>query len=127
MPEWNDELRNRVVKEYLASDPTPENSSEIVEEIAEGLGEDYTVNGVRAILCKSKDTDGNSIYKKKTAEGSSSNGESKTKRVNKADAIGALKLAIRKQEIDIDDDILGRLTGKAAVYFTGVINQIVEE
>lgn len=121
MPEWTDELRDKVIKDYTGAEPTAENSSEIVEEIAEELGEDFTVNGVRAILSKAN------VYVKKSTEGSSSNGESKTKRINKADAIGALKLAIRSQEIDIDDDILGRLTGKAAVYFTGVINQIVEE
>ena len=45
-------------------------------------------------------------------------------RVSKADAAQSLKDALSDAGQDIDDDIIDKLTGKASVYFTGVINAI---
>ena len=52
MAEWSDELKASVVKKYEAAEPTAETSTEIVKDIAEALGDGFTVNGVRVILVK---------------------------------------------------------------------------
>ncbi len=76
-----------------------------------------TPNGVRMVLTKA------GVYVKKVAaKASASTSEgTKTPRVNKAEAIGALKKAIEGAGKAVDDDICDRLTGKAAVYFTGLL------
>lgn len=112
--EWTEELKAQVVKEYEAADPTPETTMDIVKELAESF--DKTPNGVRIVLSKA------GVYVKKTAGApAKSGGSSGAKRVNKAEAIATLKEAIEKAGKEVDDDICDRLTGKAAVYFTGII------
>ena len=37
MPDWTDELKASVVTKYEAAEPTPENTTEIVKDIAEAL------------------------------------------------------------------------------------------
>mgnify|MGYP003573721886 CR=1 FL=1 len=120
--DWNDELRERVKKEYLAANPTPETTIEISAEISKNII-GSTANGVRLLLTKMKDEDGKSIYiptdNKEKAAG--------TKRVNKADAIKALKDIISKNMIEVDDAIVDKLTGKAAVYFTTVMTKLIDD
>ena len=112
--EWSDELKDQVVEDYEAKSPTPETSTEIVKEIAEDI--DMTVNGVRSVLVRA------GVYIKKTpAKGGSTAGDKPAStRVNKADAIAALKDIISNNSMDVDDSIVDKLTGKAAVYFTGI-------
>lgn len=117
MSEWTDEQRAAVIEEYKAAEPTPENSMDIVKELAEKY--DKTPNGVRMILMKDES------YVKKTPEkssGSKSSGGSK--RVSKADAQNGLTEAIEAAGAEVDEDIISKLTGKAAVYFTEVVNSI---
>ena len=45
--------------------------------------------------------------------------------MNKAEAIDTLKSKIASLNQDVDNDICDRLTGKAAVYFTGILNNLV--
>ena len=68
---WDDDKKAQAVEMYVKAEPTPENSMEIVKEIAEEL--DESPNGVRMILTKAE------VYVKKApAAGSSkSSGESK--------------------------------------------------
>ena len=47
---WTDEAKAQAVEMYTAEEPTPENSMEVVKEIAAELGE--SPNGVRMILTK---------------------------------------------------------------------------
>lgn len=118
--EWTEELKQKVVESYLEKDPTPDTTMDIVKEVAEEFGK--TPNGVRMILTKAE------VYVKKEA-GSSNKGGSKStsstgaKRVNKAEAIDALKDAITASGKVVDEDICDRLTGKAAVYFTGLLSK----
>lgn len=115
MFEWNDENKADVVERYKKANPTADNSADIVNEIAEELG--ATPNGVRMILVKAD------VYVKKTPTstkaGASSEGGSK--RVSKADAQDALKSAISAKGLTPDDEIISKLTGKAAQYFAGII------
>ena len=113
MAEWTDKEKEQVVKDYEAAKPTPETSTEIVAKIAEDL--DKTVNGVRAVLVRA------GVYIKKTpATGAKSDTKSTSTRVNKADAIKELKDVISNNSLDVEDDIIDKLTGKAAVYFKGL-------
>ena len=114
--EWSDELKAQVVADYEAADPTPDNTMEIVKSLAEEY--EKTPNGIRMILTRA------GVYVKKTvtSAASSSSGSTGTKRVNKQEAIDTLKKTIKNAGKEVDNDICDRLTGKAAVYFTGVLS-----
>jgi transposase-like protein len=115
MSDWTDELKASVVEAYEQSSPTPENTTELVKELAEQF--DKTPNGIRMVLTRA------GVYVKKTPASSSSAAKSGDgpKRVNKAEAIADLKRAIEEAGKDVDEDICDRLTGKAAVYIAGLI------
>ena len=119
--EWTDELKQEVVEAYEKRDPTPENTMEIVKEVADEF--EKTPNGVRMVLTRA------GVYVKKTVAssgGKASGSTGGTKRVNKAEAIDALKTKIAGLNQDVDEDICDRLTGKAAVYFTGILENLVK-
>ena len=115
---WDDDKKAAVIAAYEEAQPTPENSMEIVKEIADEYEE--SPNGVRMILSKA------GVYVKKTpaasGSGTSSNGGSS--RVSKAAAQEALVAALTDVGAEIDNDIVEKLTGKAAQYFAGVIGAI---
>ena len=112
---WTDESKEQAVEMYTAEEPTPENSMEIVKNIAEELGE--SPNGVRMILTKA------GVYVKKTPAVKSSSGGGGG-RVNVAAAQDGLIKAISDMGEEADSAIVSKLTGKAAVYFTTLINKL---
>lgn len=118
MSEWTDELKQEVVEAYLEREPTAENTTEIVKELAEQF--EKSANGVRMILVKAQ------VYVKgtpaKAASGSSTGGESK--RINKAEEISKLKTKIEDMGRTVDNDIIDRLTGKAAVYIREILEAV---
>ena len=65
---WTDEQKQQAIDAYKAGDPTPENSTELIKEIAEDM--EQSANGVRMILVQA------GVYVKKDATAS---GTSKTK------------------------------------------------
>ena len=110
---WDDDKKAQAVEMYEAQDPTPETSMEIVKEIADELNE--SPNGVRMILTKA------GVYVKKaqaTGNGGASSGGS---RVSKQAAQDALTAAIIDKGLTVDEDIISKLTGKAAQYFAGLL------
>ena len=112
--EWTDELKQQVEDAYLAEDPTPETTMEIVKALAEQF--EKTPNGVRMVLTRAD------AYVKKTVSSTpKASAAGGAKRVNKAEAIDALKKVISKAGKEVDDDICDRLTGKAAVYITSLL------
>ena len=117
---WDDASKAQAVEMYEAEEPTPETSMEIVKAIAEDMGQ--SPNGVRMILTKA------GVYVKKTpATGGSakSNGTSTGgTRISKAAAQEALTGALRDAGIEIDEDIVTKLTGKAAQYFADVLGKV---
>lgn len=115
---WTDEKKAEVIEAYESADPTPENSMEIVKEIAEQFEE--SPNGVRMILTKA------GVYVKKTpaAGGTSKASTGGGTRVSKAAAVEALTAAISDAGQEVDEEILSKLTGKAAQYFTTVITAV---
>lgn len=113
---WDDAKKARAVELYLESEPTAENSMEIVKEVADQMEE--SVNGVRMILTKA------GVYVKKAAPAAKSGGETKTTgtRVSKEDAHNALTTAIEAHGANVDLEIITKLTGKAALYFVDVLS-----
>jgi len=118
---WTEELKQQVIEAYQAANPTAENSLEIIQELAQE--HEQSPNGVRMILVQA------GVYVKKEAAAAgtattkkSGAGSEGTKRVSKETSIAALKEAIKARGKKIDDDILDKLTGKAAVYLTEVLS-----
>lgn len=113
---WTEEQKNQIIAAYKAANPTPETSTEIIKDLADEY--EQSPNGVRMVLVQAQ------VYVKKEA---SSGGETKksagegSKRVSKESSIAALKAAITAKGSPVDDEILDKLTGKAAVYLTSVI------
>ena len=117
---WTEDMKAQAVKMYQDADPTPETSTEIIKDIADEM--EQSSNGVRMVLIQA------GVYVKKDSGGSSGGAKTEkstkaggTGRVSKESSIAALKEAIRAKGAAVDDDILDKLTGKAAVYLTEVL------
>jgi len=116
---WDDDKKAQAVNLYEEAEPTSETSMEIVKDIAEEL--DESPNGVRMILTKA------GVYVKKTPATKSSGGSTGGgTRVSKAAAAEALIAALGDAGQEVDEEIIGKLTGKASQYFTKVITAINE-
>ena len=116
MSEWTDELKEQVIADYEAGEPTPENTGDLVIAIAEDIGK--SPNAVRAILTKSG---------KYITKGSSKPaGEAKEKRKSKQDSLDELTALLDKHNASIDADIINKLTGKAAEAFITSFTTIIE-
>ncbi len=116
MSAWTEELKAKVIKQYQDANPTPENSTEIVAEIAEEVS--MSVNGVRMVLSQAD------VYVKKTpatAKTAAKKEGDAPKRVGKEDAIASLRAAIEAKGATVDEDVITKLTGKAALYLASVI------
>ena len=116
---WTDEQKASAVEQYTAGEPTPANSTELIKEIAEKL--EQSANGVRMVLMQA------GVYVKKDAAttGGTKGTTGKTegaKRVSKEDQIAELTKVIEDKGAEVDTDILSKLTGKAAAYFTKVLS-----
>jgi len=115
---WDEDKKAAVIEAYEDADPTPETSMEIVKELADQFNE--SPNGVRMVLSKA------GVYIKKTpaAGGAKASGNGGGTRVSKAGAQDALRAALTDAGQEVDEDVVSKLTGKAAQYFAGVITAI---
>lgn len=113
---WTDEKKQEAVDMYTAEEPTPENSMEIVKDIADQLEE--SPNGVRMILTKA------GVYVRKTPAPSGGSSGGGGGRVSVADAQAAVTSALSDAGQEVDAAIISKLTGKAANYFATIINNI---
>ena len=118
--DWTDELKAQVVEAYESANPTPENTMDIVTEVAKDF--EKTPHGVRMVLSAA------GAYIKKTPASNTSSGSSnseKPKRVSKQDSIDALNALLESEAIEVDDSITSKMTGKAAIWFTDIIKQML--
>lgn len=116
----DDELKATIIQKYKDAEPTASSSAEIVKEIAEEL--EQSPNRVRMLLVTA------GVYIKKEATSAKEGGATKpagegAKRVSKESQIAGLKAAIVAKGGVVDDEILDKLTGKAAAYLTTVISK----
>lgn len=122
---WEQKDKEKVIKMYEDASPTPETSTEIIKDIAEEM--DVSPNGVRMVLVQA------GVYVKKEAGTASTGSKAKTasgdapKRVSKETQIAELRSAIESIGADVDDEILDKLTGKAAAYFTKVLAKVGDD
>lgn len=115
MSTWTEELKATVIAAYLKQEPTPETSMDIVADLADEHG--FTPNSVRMILSKA------GVYVTKGApakKAAKEGGKGAGTRVSKESAHAELIAAIEAAGKTADAEIIGKLTGKAAVYFTGL-------
>ena len=122
MTTWTEELKEKVKSMYLEAEPTAETSIEIIKDIAEE--NDLSPNGVRQVLIQAgiyikKDT---AAEKTKAKTSSKDSGEG-TKRVSKESQLDALRSAITDVGATVDEEIISKLTGKAATYFVSVLSK----
>ena len=112
---WDDDKKAQAISMYEEQEPTPETSMEIVKDIAEEL--DESPNGVRMILTKA------GVYVKKAPAAGNGNGGSTggTGRVSKQAMQDELTAAITDLGQEVDEDIISKLSGKAAQYLARVI------
>lgn len=115
---WTDEQKKQAIDAYLAGNPTAANSTELVKEIAEEM--ELSANGVRQVLVQAK------VYIKKDVETDKPAGKSgtsdKAPRVSKESQIAELKELIESKGQEADDEVLSKLTGKAASYLVKVFS-----
>ena len=116
---WTDEQKQNAIDTYKEGNPTPENSTELIKQIAEDM--EQSANGVRMVLVQAgvyvkKDASAPAPGKTKTA----TTGD-KAPRVSKESQIADLRAIIEAKGAEVDDEILTKLTGKAAAYFAKVL------
>lgn len=116
MSTWTEELKQEVIALYEQASPTPETSTEIIKTIADQI--EMSPNGVRMVLVQAgvyvkKEASSKPTAKKESATGS--------KRIPKEASIAELREAIEARNAPVDEDILSKLTGKAAIYFLSVL------
>lgn len=116
---WTEDQKKQAIEAYKAGEPTPENSTELIKEIADDM--EQSPNGLRMILVQA------GVYVKKDAststdkKGTTAKTGDKAPRVSKEDQIAALRVAIEEKGAKVDDEILSKMTGKAAAYFIEVL------
>ena len=117
---WTDTDKQNAIDTYTAGNPTPENSTELIKQIAEDM--EQSANGVRMVLVQA------GVYVKKDATATTAKtktttaaGGDKAPRVSKESQIAELRAIIEAKGVDVDDEILSKLTGKAAAYFAKVM------
>lgn len=118
MTTWTEDLKASVIKKYKDAEPTADTSTEIIKDIAEEI--EMSPNGVRMVLVQA------GVYVKKDATAAAKTAEKKAgatggTRVSKESSIADLRAAIEEKGAPVDEDILSKLTGKAAVYFLTVL------
>lgn len=115
---WDDEKRATAVELYEARNTDEETSTEAVTRIAEELNE--SIAGVRTILTRA----GVYVSDKQPAASkpkSTASGEKGT-RVSKEAAIAQLTAAIEAAGKEVNEEIVTKLTGKAALYFANLLS-----
>jgi hypothetical protein len=115
---WSEEQKQSAIDTYTEGNPTPENSTELIKQIAEDMQQ--SANGVRMVLVQA------GVYVKKEATTSTSKtktatGGDKAPRVSKESQIAELRTLIEAKGVDVDEDVISKLTGKAAAYFAKVL------
>lgn len=111
MATWTDELKEEAVSLYLKGKPTPDNSMDIVGEVAEQMG--FSPNSVRMILSKA----GVYITKSQAAK---TEKKAVGTRVSKESAHAALIEKLEAANKEVNEEIISKLTGKAAQYFASL-------
>jgi transposase-like protein len=112
MATWTDELKEEAVALYLKGKPTPDNSMDIVGEVADEMG--FSPNSVRMILSKA------GVYITKSQAAKTEKKAAGGTRVSKESAHAALVEKLEAAGKEVNEEIISKLTGKAAQYFASL-------
>ena len=116
---------NALFEEFPDREPS-EYTIEALNKAASNLG--LTANMVRATLTRLKvDGEKVEVYVKSTASKPSTSATASAgggKKMNKAEAIKSLEDIIAKSDIEVDNDITSKFTGKAASWLYEVVVQL---
>lgn len=123
MSALDDDTKQEIIEAYKKAGPTPETSMQIVNDLASEY--EASPNSVRMLLSNA------GVYvKKATVSGTKTNTTSgsgdKPTRKSKQSSIDELSDAIRNAGQDVNDEIVSKLTGKAAEYFNSIIRNIAK-
>lgn len=113
---WTTELKEKVKQRYLAAKPTVSTNAEIIKEIAEDI--EQSPNGVRQVLVREGVYIKQEVGETKATESAA---PAAGKRVSKESQIDSLRQAIKARGLEVDEEILEKLTGKAASYFAKLL------
>tara|TARA_R110000851_G_scaffold142629_1_gene281325 strand:- start:1400 stop:1762 length:363 start_codon:yes stop_codon:yes gene_type:complete len=112
---WTEETRSALIAEYLEKSPTPETTAAIVEELSHKF--EATINGVRAVLSSAK------VYVSQNTVKPAA--DDKPKKRAKQDSLDDLTALFESNDLEVDDTIISKLTGKAAEYFITSFTKLV--
>lgn len=121
MAEWTQDLKDEVIAEYVSRNPTPENTTDLVIELAEEYN--VTPNGLRRILVSAGSYVAKGTVSTATAAKKTTTGKEPSKRVGKDDSIAELTELLNFNGLPVDSAILSKLTGKAAIYLVSVVKE----
>jgi hypothetical protein len=116
---WTEESKALAIAAYKALNPTPLTTAECLKEVAEEL--EQSANGVRMILVKA------GVYVAQgTAKATASTGAKPTgvTKVSKAQSAADLSAVLTDLGQEPDMEIIEKLTGKAAIYFTEILRKL---
>lgn len=115
---WDDEEFKNLIKEaYLSSEPTAKTSPEILKDL--GMEYEVSPNSIRTFLTKE------GVYvsaKKEPSETETDTKATGTKRIPKEVSLKKLRDLIASKNKEVDEAIVGKMTGKAAEYFIDILS-----
>ena len=120
---WTPELKAECIAQYaeriqeFLEEDRPNHTLEVIAELATEYN--FTKNSMRGVIQQSD------VYVK-AAKKEASTDKPATKRPNKAQSLADLKAAIADGGATVNEELLEKLTGIEAVYFTGVIRTIMQ-
>lgn len=118
---WTPELKAEAIAQYVERiaeflpEDQPLHTLDVVAELATEYG--FTKNSMRGVIQQSE-------HYVRAAKKEVVSDKPASKRPNKAQALAELKSAISDGNAEVNEEILGKLTGLEAVYFTSVIRTI---
>lgn len=119
---WTPELKAEAISQYVERineflpEDRPSHTLEVIAELATEYG--FTKNSMRGVIQQSEH------YVKAAKKVAATSEKPASKRPNKAQAMAELKAAIVDGGAEVNDELIEKLTGIEAVYFTQVIRQI---
>ena len=120
MSSWTDELKTEVIDKYTSQNPTPENTLDLVADIADKCN--VTVNGLRMVLSKA------GVYVARgTTAATNASDPTKAKKKSKDESLKELTTLLTQHGVEVDDGIISKLTGKAAEFFIKAFNHLLED
>lgn len=113
--DWNNEtFTNELIKAYQDMQPTPESNSSILEAL--GNANDISPNSIRVFLTKK------GVYVKAEQPSADKPIATGSKRIPKEATITKLKGLIVAKGKEVDETVIDKLTGKAALYFIDLLS-----